>query len=398
MSEPLIELTAEQLRSRRGKKWRAHEPDMYPAWVADMDFLTAEPVRRALQEIANDADFCYSSQPDEVPTAFAARMESAFGWHVRADHTVLVADLVQGVTASILAFSRPGDGVALMSPSYPPLADAVRSTGRGLVDVPLVASGSRYEVEIADLTAALGRESVSMLLLCNPHNPTGRVFDRSELAVIAAAAASAEVTVVSDEIHCDLVYPGAEFVPFATVDPRLAQRTVSLHSATKSFNLGGLRCGILHFGSEALLRRFQEAHPDRLLGRPNTFGALATTVAWQQGQPWLDSVRARLRENRDVVRRWVDRTPGLSSHAPEGTYFCWLDCAGLGLDEPAAAFFRREARVAMSAGETFGPGYRAFVRLNFAMSPTILAEVLGRLESAIGRAAPAATTGLKTPT
>jgi cystathionine beta-lyase len=236
-----------------------------------------------------------------------------------------------------------------------------------------------------------------VLLLCNPHNPTGRVFGVSELARIAAAA-SPEVTVVSDEIHCDLVYPEAEFVPFAVAAPQLAERTVSLHSATKSFNLGGLRCGILHFGSAALLRRFTDVHPDRLLGRPNTFGALATTVAWRQGQPWLDSVRVRLRENRDVVQRWAGRTPGLSSYAPEGTYFAWLDCRDLGLDEPAAAFFLREARVAVSAGEDFGADYRAFARLNFAMSPTVLAEVLGRMGSAISGIGPGVTATLTTPT
>lgn len=396
--ESPVELSVEQLRARRGKKWGDHEPDVYPAWVADMDFLTAEPIRQALQDMAEDADFGYSSQPNEVPKVFAARMEAAYGWSIRADHTVLVVDLVQGVTAALLAFSRSGDGVVLMSPSYPPLVGAVQATGRRLVDVPLVNNSGRYEVDFAGLHAALARDDVSVLLICNPHNPTGRVFDRSELARIAAAADRANVTVVSDEIHCDLVYPDAAFVPFATVHPAVAAHTVSLHSATKSFNLGGLRCGIVHLGSATLMQRFTAAHPDRILGRPNIFGALATTVAWRQGQPWLDSVRERLQENRDAVQRWVDRTPGVSSHAPEGTYFAWLDCTRLGLDEPASGFFLREGRVAMSPGEDFGDDYRSFARLNFAMSPTILAEILSRMDSAISGIHPDVTATLTTPT
>jgi cystathionine beta-lyase len=385
VSEAVVELSYDQLRARRGKKWRQYAPDVYPAWIADMDFLTAEPVRHALQDLANNADFGYTSHHGEVPAAFATRMKDRFGWVVEPERVILVADLVQAVTASLLAFSEPGAGVVLTSPSYPPLTAAVRATGRTLVDVPLVHTGGRYELDVDGLRRALARDDVRVLLLCNPHNPTGRVFDHTTLSDVAEIALNSDVTVVSDEIHCDLVYPEATFVPFAVVDPVVAARTVSLHSATKSFNLGGLRCGVMHFGSAELMSRFTATHPDRVLGRPNTFGTVATTVAWQQGQPWLDSILVRLRQNRDMVQRWVSRTPLVSSDPPEGTYFAWLDCTALGLDESAAEFFLREARVALNAGEDFGPAWHDFARLNFAVSSTILSEVLRRLDSAISK-------------
>lgn len=383
MSEAVIELSSEELRSRHGKKWRQFGADVYPAWIADMDFLTAAPIRHALQDLANKADFGYTAQPDQVPEAFAARMRGLFDWPVEPGDVLMVADLVQAVTAALLAFSQPGDGIVLTTPAYPPLLSAVRATGRTLVDVPLVSVGGRYEIDLIGLHQVLARDDVRILLFCNPHNPTGRVFDRATLAEVATMAERAGVVVVSDEIHCDLVYPGSSFVPFASLGPEAAARTISLHSATKSFNLGGLRCGVMHFGSESLLWRFNAVHPDRVLGRPNTFGAVATTVAWQQGQPWLDSILVRLRQNRDLVHRWVSSTPGITSHTPEGTYFAWLDCSSVALPEAAADYFLRDARVAMNAGRDFGNGWDSFVRLNFAMSSTILEEILARLDSAI---------------
>lgn len=385
MTEALIELSAEELRARRGKKWREYAADIYPAWVADMDFLTAEPVRRALQEMANDGDFVYSSLLGSTADAFAERMHQRFGWGVRPEHTTLVADLVQGVTASLLAYSRPGDGILLTSPSYPPLTGAVAATGRRLVDVPLLESADGYALDTAGIRRALARENVAVLVLCNPHNPTGHVMDRTELTELAAAATDAGVIVVSDEIHCDLVYPGREHIPYASVDTAAAALTVSLHSATKSFNLGGLRCGVLHFGSAQLMEAFQRANPDRLLGRVNSFGAVATTVAWRHGHSWMDSLLVRLQENRQRLMDWAANRPGVTVYQPEGTYFAWLDCSGLDLAGGSAAeFFLHRARVALSPGVEFGLAFQACVRLNFATSATILDEILGRLDGAIG--------------
>lgn len=389
VAEPLIELSASELRARSGKKWATYPADVYPAWVADMDYLTAEPVRQAIRNMADDANFCYSLAPLSVGDAFAERMHDRYAWEVRPDRTVLVADLVQAVTACLLAYSRPDDGVLVTSPTYPPLTNAITSTGRRIVDVALVEEHHGYVLDLQAVRETLARERVRVLLLCNPHNPTGRVLTRAELAGLAAAASDAGVTVVADEIHCDLVYPGFDHVPYATTHPGAPAQTVSLYSATKSFNLGGLRCGLLHFGSQRLLDIFHRTNPERLLGRVNSFGAVATIAAWRHGQPWMDSLMTRLRANRQRVADWAAQRPGVTMHEPEGTYFVWLNLADVvEPHEPAGEFLLREARVALSPGEEFGRQYAGSVRLNFATSTTILDEILARLDSAIGGRSP----------
>jgi len=382
-------LSTEALRRRRGAKWHHHGPDVLPAWLADMDFAVAAPVQRAIARLVEEGDYGYPHRAGDqrVEAAFADRMRERFGWEPDPDRVVPMADLVQAIVALVVAFSEPGDGVLVHTPIYPPFLAAIASTGRRRVAHGLVDDGSRLSTDPGGLAGAAD-PGTRLLLLCSPHNPSGRVLDREELEAVARVAVERDLVVVADEVHCDLVYPGHRHVPLATLGHEIAARTVTINSATKSFNIPGLRCGVAHFGSEALLDRFRRAFPDRLLGSVSSVGVDATVAAWREGQPWLDAVMAVLRANRDRVAAWAaGRAPGIRHRAPEATYLAWLDCAGVPLPEGVTPqrFFLEEARVALNGGASFGPGGETGVRLTFATSPAILEELLGRMGDALER-------------
>ena len=281
-----------------------------PAWIAEMDFDVAEPIQAACRRLVENRAYGYDDAEQPLAEAFAAYMYKRFGWQVGADYVVPVADLVQAQFVAVSAFTQRGQGVVLQTPIYPPFINAVRETGRRVVEHRLVDDGGRYVLDTASLADHFD-ERAPLLLLCNPHNPTGRVFERHELQAIASVAVERQLVVVADEVHADLVYPGHQHIPFASLGPDVAARTITVTSATKAYNVPGLRCGLMHFGSEELRERFRAAFPDRLLGKVSRFGVEATIAAWHDGLPWLREVMEVLRTNRDrLARRLAARTPG----------------------------------------------------------------------------------------
>lgn len=383
-TQPIV-MTEAQLRGRAGKKWQAYGAQALPTWVADMDFRPPEVVVQALAATVTSGDFCYPStslEPD-VKASYRARMREQHGWDPGPDRVVLLADLVQGLTATILAYSAVGESVVTLTPAYPPLLTAIGNCGRVAIETPLVAAATGYAIDFAVLEKAFARPETSLLLLCSPHNPTGRVFTAAELDEIAVLARRHSVTVVSDEIHSDLVFPGHRFIPYADRARHPDDQVVTLQSASKAFNLGGLRCGLVHFGSDGLERAFNAVHPDRLLGRVNRLGMTATVVAWNEGQSWLDQVLALLLANRDRLTSWADQHPLIQTHVSQGTYFGWLDCALLPTgDRSPWEFLCQEAGVVPSDGREFGEAGTDFVRLNFATSPKLLDQILARIDAA----------------
>ena len=383
--QPFV-LTAAELRARAGVKWLGIDEDVLPASGADMDFAVAEPVQHAITRVVARHDYGYPLRTagSRVEVAFAARMRERFGWVLDQSLVVTTDSLLQALTACLLAFARRGDGVVLHAPYFFPFADVVASAGRRLVPVPMVDDGSRLAVDPDALCAAVD-EGCRVLIVCNPHNPSGRVLERAELAAIGQVAVDRDLVVISDEVHCDLVYPGTRHVPMASIDPEVAARTVTLNSASKGFNIAGLRCAVMHFGSNELLRRFRRFIPVHLLGAASIVSWDATVAAWREGQPWLDQVMELLAANRRRVAGWAAEQ-GIGHHTPEATYLAWLDCRRLALDGPAHDFFLRHARVALLDGAPFGAGGAGHVRLNFATSEAILAEILQRLTDALARA------------
>jgi cystathionine beta-lyase len=375
-------LTEAELRARGGGKWRRHPPDVLPAFVADTDFKVAPAVQAALRRFVDHQDYGYGEQKDieALYTAFFDWMTRRHGWSPDPALTMALDDVVQGIVATLVAYSAPGDGVVVQTPAYPPFLRSVASTGRRLVENPLLETGDRCEIDFEALERAAPEARV--MLFCNPHNPTGRAFERDELERVAKVAARHDLLMVSDEIHADIVFAGARHLPMETID-RAAERTVTLTSATKSFNIPGVRTAVVHFGTPALRDRFAAAIPDHLLGRPSRFGVDATIAAWMESGPWLDHTLAYLAGNRDRVTRWVAATPGIAYHPPEATFLAWLDCRRLDLPAPPYEFFLESARVGLADGADFGAAGAGHARLNFGTSAAILDEILGRMSRAL---------------
>jgi cystathionine beta-lyase len=383
-----FELTIDELRARQGIKWNRYPAPILPVFVADMDFKVAEPVQAAIERLVARHDYGYGHRVGAAGLceAFADRMSERFGWAPDPALADPVSELIQAMFASILAFSRPGDGVVVQTPIYPPFLDAIERTGRRLVDNALRPGETRFELDLDGLRDLVD-DRTRVLMLCNPHNPAGRVFEREELLALGALAVERDLVIVCDEIHEDLVYPGHRHIPIASLSPDIAARTITLTSATKGFNIAGLRCALMHFGSADLRRRFKADFPDRLLGQVSTIGVDATVAAWRHGQPWLDAVLKRLESNRDRVATFLaSELPDVRCYTPEGTYLAWLDCSRLDLPDRPYQYFLDHAEVGYGDGAAFGEQGRQCVRLNFATAPAILERVLSQTAEAAQKA------------
>jgi cystathionine beta-lyase len=377
------------MRARRGVKWRRFPPDVLPAWVADMDFAVPDEVQAAVEQVVQKRDYGYGSGhgvregAEGLAEAFQYYAKTSFGWDVDPAGVLPVGDLIQGMYSSVYAFSEPGDGIVVQTPIYPPFLDTIATTERRMVENRLLDDGTKYAVDLDNLRAVID-DRTRMLMIPNPHNPTGRVFTREELQVMLELAVQHDLTVVSDEIHADLVYSGHTHIPFASLGPEAAARTITLTSATKGFNIPGLRTALLYFGTLELKERFHKVMPARLLGSPNVIGIDATIAAWRYGQPWLREVMKVLEGNRARVTQFMaSEMPMIRYRQPEATYLAWLDCRGLNLGGSPFEYFLEKAKVGLMEGANFGEAGVGSVRLNFGTSPKILDEILSRLAQSI---------------
>ncbi|MEE2663712.1 MAG: PatB family C-S lyase [Myxococcota bacterium] len=381
-------LDLEQLRHRNSEKWGTYPgDDLIACWVAEMDYPLARPIHTSLARAVATDDVGYTiALPDTgLADAFAERMQARFDWSVAPGRCEILSEVVQGLYVALEAYSQPGEGAIVQTPIYPPFLGAVRETNRRLIENRLVFAAQRYEIDFDALQRDPG-DDTRLLLLCNPHNPTSRVFGRDELEQLGTLALERDLVVVADEIHADLVFDGREFIPFASLSPEVAERTVTLTSASKAFNIPGLRTAIAHFGSAQLQKRFNDCIPRHARGGIGLLGIYASIAAWRHSQPWLDQVREHLQANRDFATAFLrERCPEIRFAPLESTYLMWLDCSALGLPQSPARFFFERARIALSDGGLFGPGHDEFARLNIATSRPILREILERLAGALER-------------
>jgi cystathionine beta-lyase len=349
-----------------------------------MDFRVATPIQRLIQRSLDLGDLGYPlhPRPTRLPALFAQRAEERFGWSVEPRQVELITDVVQGLYVALQQFTEEGEGAVVQTPIYPPFLAAVREMRRTLVENPLVAGDDGYSVDLDGLRGVVD-ERTRIILLCNPHNPSGRAFRRDELEGIAEVALARDLVVVSDEIHADLVFPGSRHIPFASLSPESEARTITLTSASKPFNIAGLRCALAIFGSAELRKRFL-GFARHLRGGLGSFGIAATDVAWRHSQPWLDQVLAHLEANRKLVAEFTaTELPGIRHFRPEATYLAWLDCREIDLEPCPYEFFLSRAKVALSDGAAFGSPGRGYLRLNFATSRQILREALERMAKAL---------------
>jgi cystathionine beta-lyase len=370
---PFEALTLDELRTRTSIKWRMYPPDVLPLWVAEMDAMPAPAVVEALQDALRRGDVGYPPLDTSYAEALADVARRRWDWEPEVTATQTVADVLTGVHHALAALSAPGDAVLVPSPVYPPLLDFTADMGRRVVPVPLTPAG-RLDLDAIDAAMAGAR----VLLLCSPHNPTGTVHSADELRTVAALAEEHGVDVVVDEIHALLVPEGERFTPYLSV----TDRGLVVTSASKAFNLAGLKAGVIVGGPAS--RGVVESLPHSLGYGVSHVGAMAHMAAWRHGDDWLDAVNANIASNAALLGDLLaERLPGVGYRAPSSTYLAWLDCTGLGLgDDPAAVFLER-GRVALNSGPTFGVGGAGHVRINLAASRATLAEAIDRMASVL---------------
>jgi cystathionine beta-lyase len=385
----VIEPFLGDLRNRAGKKWRLYEGDVIPAWVADMDFPPDPLIVETLQSFLAGGDWGYVDRRDHgrMIEAGVAWISARQGWEPSTANSRVVLDVMQGVAAAIMAFTRPGDGVIISNPVYHPFGRAIESSGRVIVDAPLTDRRGGFRLTKTALEEAVDRGG-RLLLLCNPHNPTGRVFSAEELAAVAEVALAAGLLVVSDEIHADLVYEPHRHIPLAALGPAISERTITLTSPSKAFNLAGVGCAMACFGTEELAGRFDNL-PFALLGHPTATGVRAATAAWELGLPWLEELLARLAVNRATLAAWATEDRRVGYRSPEATYLAWVDFRPQGWSVEPHEYLLAKARVALSPGVQFGNGGEGHARLNFGTYPLVLDEILERLAAALKPTRPA---------
>jgi cystathionine beta-lyase len=381
-SVSLVVPTLEQLRARSSEKWTAYPPDVLPAFVAEMDFGLAEPVKAALRE-AVERDDCGYANPAGFARAVAGFAARRFAWSVDPDRVFLVPDVMAGAAEALRVLTAPGDPVVINPPVYAPFAATLDEVRRPIVEVPLLRDAEgRYDIDLAGLEAAFAR-GARAYLFCNPHNPVGRVFARETVVAIAELARTYDVLVLADEIHAPLALSGATHTPFVSLGDRLGHRALTLTAASKAFNIAGLKCAAIVAGS-APVRDALRRLPAEVRYRAGILGVRASIAAFERGDAWLDELRDYLDENRNYLSELLAaEIPQIRYIQPEASYLAWLDCTNLNLGENPAHAFLTKGRIALSRGLDFGKQGAHHVRLNMATSKALLTDIVARMKTAL---------------
>jgi cysteine-S-conjugate beta-lyase len=388
------EISLAELRRRTSAKWRTYPPDVLPLPVAEMDFLIAAPVAEALHAAIGRSDLGYASPNPGFAEALAAFAARRWGWQVDPAQVTLAPEVGVAVVEVLRLLVRPGDRVVINPPVYDSFFPWLAEAGCRLVEVPLVQAGDGWALDLDAVEAAF-QAGARVHLLCSPHNPTGTVHPRQDLERLAALAARHGVTVLADEIHAPLVLPGRTHHPFVSVSPEAADHGMVFTSASKAWNLAGLKCAAI-VTADAATRRLVERLPEELPWRVGQLGVLASIAAFQQGEPWLEEVLGVLDHHRHYLAELLAaQIPAIRYRPPDASYLAWLDCTALGLgDDPSAVFLAR-GRVALSPGPSFGRPGVGHARLNMGTSRQIVAAAVDRMASALDDAPASEPTGTR---
>jgi cystathionine beta-lyase len=380
MDNPLVGLGLERLRERRSVKWRLYDPDVLPLWVAEMDVVPAEPIQRAVVAAMTRGDTGYPWAADyaEALSSFAAKR---WGWEPDPATMELVPDVMLGVVEVLKLVTDPGAAVVVNSPVYPPFFQFVTHLGHRVVEAPL---GDDGRLDLVSLERALDEASRAggraAYLLCNPQNPTGAVHTPEELTAALALADSFGVRVVADEIHAPVVHAPATITTLASQPA--GSRAIALMSASKAFNLAGLKAAMAVPGPDAAADL--ATMPEEVSHGARHLGVIAHRAAYLDGGDWLDALLSGLDENRQLLARLLaEQLPDVGYRVPDGTFLAWLDFSALGLGDDPAATLRERARVALHPGPGFGQGGTGHARLNFGTSPDIVREAVSRMAAAL---------------
>lgn len=366
-------------RNTASEKWDRYQGrDIIPMWVADMDFRSPPAVIEALHARVEHGVFGYTHAPEELAEVIKAVFRRDYGWQIETEWLVWLPGLVTGLNVACRAVGGAGDEVLTFTPVYPPFMSAPSLSQRSLLKVPLRLTGEGWGWDQGELERAVTPRT-RLMLLCNPHNPVGRVWSDAELGRLAALAECHDLVICSDEIHAGLVLDSdRRHIPIAALAPEIARRTITLHAPSKTFNIPGLGCAFAVISDDSLRRSFRRAM-GRIVPHVNTLGYTAALAAYSQGEPWRQELIAYLRGNRDLLARELATQPGLTMAHVEATYLAWIDVRPSGIAAPIAFF--EQAGVGLSDGADFdGPG---FVRLNFGCPRSLLSEALNRMRRAL---------------
>jgi len=355
-------------------------------WVADMDFMSPEPVRRALAERAAHGVFGYEFPSEELTEAICRWLERRYGWVVRPDEIVFLPGLVSGLNLVCRAFGRLGESAVVLTPVYFPFLSAPVNHGMTVTKVALRcwADGQRVYtgVDYEAFERAIGPRT-SLFIHCHPHNPIGHEWTREELQQLADICLARDVLICSDEIWGDLTLDGTSHTPMASLSPEVARRCITLMAPSKTFNLPGLGFGFAIIQDDRLRQRFVAAN-NGMLPHPNAIGLAAAQAAYTDCDDWLAALKRYLSANRDTLLDYLaENMPDVRSGFPDATYLGWLDFRAAGIAGNVCQFFLEKARVALSDGETFGPGGEGFVRFNFGCPRAQMLEALDRMRAAL---------------
>lgn len=380
-TSPFDDCSLAELRKRRSEKWTTYPDDVLPAFVAEMDFTLAEPIKQALIEAIERSDTGYVS-PIGLADAFAGFAHTWFNWSVDPRRVFLVPDVMVGAAEVLRVATEPGSAVVINTPAYPPFFPTIAEYGRRVVEAPLLRTAGGWELDFDTLEQAF-RSGARAYLLCNPHNPTGRVFSRGDLERIAEIAGRYGIVVVSDENHAPLTLAGAVHTPYVSLGEEVAPNAATVISAAKAWNIAGLKCAVVVAGSGAMRSRLATL-PVEVQVRAGHLGVLAAIAAFREGGPWLQGLLAHLDRNRRLLAQLLNaKLPAVRYVPPEASYLAWLDCTQLNLGANPAAHFLKHGRVALTRGLDFGPNGAGFVRLNMGTSSALLTEAVARMAAAV---------------
>lgn len=376
---PLQALPLDQLRQRSSTKWQKYPPEVLPLFVAETDFAPAPAITRALTRAVELGDTGYTPPDPGIARAYADFALRRFGWTVDPAHVRTTCDVMMGVVEILRRVTSPGDRVIVTPPVYPPFYECIPEAGAVVERVPLVDTGAGWELDLLGIEAALAG-GARAILLCNPHNPTGTAHPRRTLAALADLAAGFGATVISDEIHAPLTHAGELFTPFLDASPVAARVGYTVASASKAFNLAGLKCALMVTADDQTAGVVRSL-PDEIEWRTGLLGAIAGVAAFsQESDEWLDSLLAALDHNRRLLAELLAaHVPQARYRIPDAGFLAWVDLSDLGWGDNPAVKIRREADVALHLGPLFGDEGRGHVRINFGCSPEILREAVERI-------------------
>ena len=378
MAEKVRAFSLDELRKRKSVKWRFYEKDVLPLPVAEMDFPVAEPIKAALREMIDRSDAGYLGPFPELFEAFQKFSNELWRWNPDVTQMRTATDVGVGVVEVMRTLIQPGDKVLLNSPIYDNMWRWIAEVKAELVDVPLKRNQLEYSLDLEAIESAY-RTGVKVHLLCSPHNPVGTVFNELTLSKLADLARHYQVIIISDEIHAPLTFVEHKFIPFLRVSDAAREIGITVTSASKTFNLAGLKCALIITENENLKEKIN-AMPISVAYRASLFGAAAATAAMSESKEWLTGVLLTLDENRKLIAKLIDsKIPSIRYRIPDFGYLAWLDLAALELGDDPAKVLLEQGRLAVNGGHMYGPSNPSFIRFNFGTSPEIITEAFDRI-------------------